>query len=178
MVSRHDPFVSDEDRKRCRELAGEIGSLGRDLVEVFGEDKPKDAEAGEFLREYEDSRVHVVHRGPTRFPSDDVYRVFVFHKRPFTPRDRGYWPLVTKQIQDGHATLECDTALAEEVLAHLRRVTALPCHCCGAKREPYWKSDAKKGWIRLETNLTNVDAPEKFACSRECVDKWARRFDK
>ena len=170
MVSRHDPFITDEDRKKCHDLASEIGGIARGLVEVFGVEKPKDAEPGEFYHEYEDSTVHVVWKGPKATPTEGHWKILVFAKMMFVPKGRGGWPPVIWMFDSVPAVLKCDTALAQRIVEHLRRVDALPCHCCGKKRPPYWRPEGQ-GWIRLETNLTNVAAPEKVACSKECVDK-------
>jgi hypothetical protein len=181
VVSRHDPFITTDDRALCSRLASEIGSLAKELVEVFGADRPEDADQGEFLREYEDSRVLVQWRGPKALPSEFQYKVLVFRKRPFARKGSGGWPPVIWMFNSAPAALECDSEIAKEILKHLKRVAALPCHCCGAERPKHYvplDTPLSPGWIRLETNLTNVDAPEKVACSRECVDRWARRFDK
>jgi len=179
MVSRHDPFITDEERAKCHELAGEIGGIARELVEVFGVEPKDEAELGEFLKEYEDSAVHIVWSGPKTLPSGAHYKVLVFRKRPFVPKGRGGWPPVAWMFDSAPASLECDTDLAEIVLEHLRRVVALKCHCCGHERPRYWTKEAQgSSWLRLETNLRDVAAPEKIVCSRECVEKWSRRHGK
>src|SRR5271170_7010976 len=141
MVSRHDPFITDEDRDRCRELASEIDSLARDLVEAIGVEKPENADPGEFYQEYEDGAVHIVWKGPKNFPSDSHWKVLVFAKMMFVPKGRGGWPPVIWMFDSSSATLECDTALAQRIVEHLRLVAALPCYCCGKKRPPYWRPE-------------------------------------
>ena len=180
MVSRRDLNISLEDRALCSQLAGEIASIARDLVQAFGADVTKEeAEPGEFMFEYEDSRVHVVWKGPRSLPSDLQYKIFVFRKRPFVPKGCGGWPPVIWQFNSSPATLECDSEVAKGVLEHLRRVWSLPCHCCGIKKpDRVGLGPPCPGWVRLETNLTDVAAPEKFACSRECVERLGRRVEK